>query len=239
MPATYHLHASPSQSSFAFSPMTPPASPPRRFQSPSPTLSEADMAGTVCPCGKQLFDPRGCCPACFDRQQKRRSRQSSDRHEQLSTPPPSSLPTPRGSIDGLSALPISPLIKSRTGLPAGVALNQAVAEEDSLALFPSSLIRSSSRSPRSPHRGSTSISTPERTPTMVRHSQDQTGPVVDQLANPASPEWNRKGSSAREYSPMAAGFARLARDRAPADMPPARRQRGSLDLEARLFDGPA
>ncbi|RMY46228.1 hypothetical protein D0865_09410 [Hortaea werneckii] len=59
MPSIYHLHRTPSEPDLGI--ITPPASPPRRFDAPYTKLREEDMAGVTCSCGHaiQPASPRG------------------------------------------------------------------------------------------------------------------------------------------------------------------------------------
>ncbi|RMY46237.1 hypothetical protein D0865_09402 [Hortaea werneckii] len=59
MPSIYHLHRTPSEPDLGI--VTPPASPPRRFDAPYTKLREEDMAGVTCSCGHaiQPGSPRG------------------------------------------------------------------------------------------------------------------------------------------------------------------------------------
>ncbi|KAK4950746.1 hypothetical protein LTR10_010739 [Elasticomyces elasticus] len=235
MPLVYHLHPTSSQDDFGIS--TPPASPGRTFISPHAKLTSEDMAGTTCDCGHEMFDSRGCCPACRERQQKR--------HHQLSgrnvsqTPPPSQPNSPRDSLDrGRPMSIISESESSRNGSPVAAAMNSAFGSQEdddsTISMFPSHLYRNSRRaSTRSP-----SFAPPRRT-TTIRHSDDQLGPVVGQLARTNTPT---KGVGSSEYSPMAAGFARINRAEVRSEgVVDERRmsQRGSMELAARMFDGPA
>ncbi|RMY14345.1 hypothetical protein D0868_01504 [Hortaea werneckii] len=59
MPSIYHLHRTPSGPDLGI--ITPPASPPCRFDAPYTKLREEDMAGVTCSCGHaiQPASPRG------------------------------------------------------------------------------------------------------------------------------------------------------------------------------------
>lgn len=241
MPSIYHLHPTPSQPDFGI--LTPPASPGRRFASPHPQLTESDMAGTTCSCGHSMFDGKGCCPACLERQQKRHYRLSGRQTAELpATPPPSNPVTPRESLDGGRH---APALLSRTRDPsAAVTLSSALSSnEEHPDIFPASFYRTSSRVRRDYSPSSMPIVPVPRTST-IRHSQDHVGPVVGQLARPSTPVDGNGAMATRDYSPMAAGFARLSRKEARhhTQNDAGRRvgsERGSLDIHARLFDGPA
>ncbi|RMZ30319.1 hypothetical protein D0859_05570 [Hortaea werneckii] len=55
MPSVYHLHRTPSEPELGI--ITPPASPPRRFDAPYTKLRDEDMAIVTCSCGHAI--PRG------------------------------------------------------------------------------------------------------------------------------------------------------------------------------------
>ncbi|KAK5720376.1 hypothetical protein LTR17_015093 [Elasticomyces elasticus] len=127
---------------------------------------------------------------------------------------------------------------SRNGSPVAVAMNSAFGSQEdddyTISMFPSHLYRNSGRaSTRSP-----SFVPPRRT-TTIRHSDDQLGPVDGQLARTNTPTKSGGGS---EYSPVAAGFARINEAEARSESVVDERrmsQQGSMELAARMFDGPA
>lgn len=237
MPSVYHLHPTPSQPQFGV--ITPPVSPGRRFVSPHAHLTEAEMEGTTCSCGHSMFTGKGCCPACWDRQQARHHRVSAQNAPL--TPPPSNPTSPRESLER-GRPPVMVPHKARA-ISAVDAFNNAFASEDEQpSIFPSSFNRPPRRA--SP-RGSMSATTPAlpgRTRT-IKHSQDHVSPVVVQLVRPNTPDSGHEGTAIRKYSPMAEGFARLGRKEAQSSQADARGRatagRGSVDLSARMFGGPA
>ncbi|EMC94191.1 hypothetical protein BAUCODRAFT_223511 [Baudoinia panamericana UAMH 10762] len=221
------------------------------------------MAATTCSCSHSMFDGRGCCPACFERQHQRHYRLSG-RREALREP-----------TQG-----------ARRSSPSAVAvINEAFLhgeDEDSLHLLPAHLYREPRR--RASTRASSSAAIPART-LAFRHQDDQVGPVVgqsvsrgsspcatpvpsriaqdsppfvtprhsdeharpeaSQLARPQTPDsGNGVGMKTDAYSPMAAPFASL-RHRELSVSPRKRmgeavkQERTSLEMEMRLFDGPA
>ncbi|KAK5682232.1 hypothetical protein LTS10_005358 [Elasticomyces elasticus] len=127
---------------------------------------------------------------------------------------------------------------SRNGSLVAAAMNSAFGSQEddeyTISMFPSHLYRNSRRaSTRSP-----SFDPPRRT-TTIRHSDDQLGPVVGQLAHTNTPTKSAGGS---DYSPMAAGFARINRAEVRSEAAIDERrmsQRGTMELAARMFDGPA
>jgi hypothetical protein len=246
MPSVYHLHSTPNRPQLGIT--TPSASPARVFISSQARLAESDMAGTTCTCGHELFDGRGRCPACFEHQQKRHYRLSGRAAQQPPTPPPSQPASPRGSIErGMS--PMSTFYTTRTGIgsPASATINSVLApdspddlENDHAEIFLPHIYRTSKR--RNSPAAAQSLPRPTRTST-IRHSDDQSGPVVEQLrAGTASPVAGAGSSPDRAYSPMAAGFASIKRrETREQELAEEKRmsQRGSFELAARMFDGPA
>ncbi|KAK3676876.1 hypothetical protein LTR78_003080 [Recurvomyces mirabilis] len=199
------------------------------------------MAGTTCNCGHELFDSRGCCPACYERQQRRHQRLSG-RVSPASTPPPSQLNSPRqsGERSRLSSIAESNYMPS----PAIAAITSAFTDEGrgrpEVSLFPSHLYQA----PRRPSsRKSESSERSQRTHTF-RHSEDHVGPIVSQLQGPITPRVGSSSPIEQAYSPLGAGFARMNQrgtTREQREMVNEKRlsQRGSLDLAVRMFDGPA
>jgi hypothetical protein len=221
----------------------------------------ADMAGTVCSCSPIMFDTRGLCPTCLERQQKRHHRLSV--RDYASSTPPSQPPTPRQSLD--KGRPITLPYRFQRS-PASEALQSAFSsEEEESEIFPPSIYRTSSRqilrkaSRQDSGTGMTASGTPAERTTTIRHSQDGTGPVVGNMQRPATPgssgssssssssgsisSGSGSASSSRGYSPMAAGFARLRIRDQSADSQGSKRSRsgqdGELYLSRRMFDGPA
>ena len=180
-----------------------------------------ETSQTSCACGRPTLEYLTYCSTCTGRRQGRHSRHSSLPQDRSSlTPPPEAISAP----------------KTPKRMSASAALSTAFAsEEEQPSLFPAHFYRtpdrSRSRPKTSPQRSSDSPASMERT-----------GPHRD------SGEYNRPISGFfeardRSYSPMAAGFARLSiKDRHLA--PPEWRGRPSsprstIELSARMFDGPA
>ncbi|KAK5109124.1 hypothetical protein LTR62_007486 [Meristemomyces frigidus] len=213
------------------------------------------MAGTTCNCGHEMFDSRGCCPVCYERQPKRSSRLPPRTSSPASTPPPSKITTPKGQPGDRDRLETeSEETGRRRTSPAVAAIHNAYTTErprDSGDIFPSHFYRTP-RNSTSSTRSSESLERPQRTHT-VRHSEDHAAPIVGQLqqsptsSSPSPPHGSASSLSGspveRAYSPIAAGFARM-------NLRESRKSRGSLeggrfdgqgslDLAARMFDGAA
>lgn len=231
MPAVYHLHPTSTQ---AFT-ITPPASPPRRYVSQSPTTAASDLAGTVCSCGKEMFDRRGRCPACYERHERYERRNT--RHFSLQpepgfnakeytlqprstftflTPPPSTLPTPRQSLDASS--------------------NEML--DAANAMFPTEVHPRLPRLDASQSRTSTSYVLSPTSPASPPQSRGR--PPVRKSSRPMSPD------TELSYAPMAESFARLnMRDifndsqRAGSRKSSKGSTRSSFDLNAKMFEGAA
>jgi len=241
MPSVYHLHPNPSHSDFGLL-ITPSPSPGRSFVSPYARFNEVNMASTTaCTCAHSMFvNGKGCCAACLERQQKRHHRLS-DRPTTVQplTPPPSDLATPSPSARASSH--DSPVRRGRPSLAQtrvrvsssviDVWNNAFTSQEEHPGIFPDSFYTSRVR--RTSSRGSPSTSPMERTSSTITPRVD---PVVESLARASTlPEAGVSGSAVRDYSPMAAGFARLSRKEVRHASP--RNERGALDLHARMFDG--
>jgi len=221
--------------------ITPPASPGRTFDLPYATLSPADMTSITCNCGHQMFDGRGCCPACTERQQSRHRRLSGRKITQPATPPPDELPSASESRDRGRPLLIPQIAGPRGPSPAAAAMNSAFGsqdEDDCADLFPARLYRTPTRS----STRATSIAQPERTASF-QNNEVLLGPIVGRLARPNLPTRGTSGLGLRDYSPMAASFAGITRRQtgSKATGVDARRlsQRSNGELAAQMFDGPA
>jgi len=237
MPSVYHLHRTPSEPELGI--ITPPASPPRRFDAPYTKLRDEDMAGVTCSCGHAMYDGRGCCPACYDRQ-KQRQRSTASTVSPPLTPPLSQPASPRGTMDRSRALPLHTASEQdRTDVSA--ASDRAFAWQRGRK--PSYAPVFEERSLAASTTESTKMASPVRAAT-IKHSDDHMGPIISQLAGPSKP--NTSGQSdVRAYSPMAAGFARLGHREAPphshqnhVDQRRAS-ENSSLELHAKMFDGAA
>jgi len=206
MPSAYHLH-SPSRAHLGV--ITPPASPGRTFASPYPILTAADMAGTTCNCGHHMFDTRGCCPACIERQQKRRYLVSSLDSEKALELPPGQLSSTRESPGRVEPLSIPPGEIARPISPAGIALHTGPSSQGESKhghVLPAHLYPSPGEIP------TTAVSTlrPGRTST-IQHSEDHIGPIVGRVARPAMPTRGTSGLGLQDYPPMAASLTRISR----------------------------
>lgn len=251
MASVYHLHPTPSRPMFNIA--TSPPSPSRKFASPTTSyLNFLDMAESVSSCGKAaMVGVKGHCPVCIELQQHPAIRAEFQLPARpKATPPPSRLSTPRRSLDNQSA-PATTMRKSSVSAVFNRALSS---EEEGSNMFPNLTTRTSVSPPRvrTRQRGSMS-STPSEGSMNVQRSRDSVGQIPP-LPSPGVGV--PRGSINRGYSPMAAGFARLSRKDAvgtppiaglpvgglPLGLDPstrARAERGSLELEARMFGGPA
>ncbi|KXL48098.1 hypothetical protein M433DRAFT_505823 [Acidomyces richmondensis BFW] len=192
------------------------------------------MECNACFCGELLAENKKCCRTCFESQQ-RRLYQHPIRSE-APTPPPSKIGPPRQSLD--QKHPTKPAVRPTKPSAASSALDSAFAcDEEQPNIWPASFYRSpSNRSRTSSSRGSISPDAPAAKVSNSMHSQDRLA-----TTRPATPDAGIGGASVREYSPIAAGFARLSR-KDPLYGDGARRsrsERSSVDLHARMFDGPA
>ncbi|KAF2171798.1 hypothetical protein M409DRAFT_50439 [Zasmidium cellare ATCC 36951] len=199
-------------------------------------MPSKELRFALCTCGKPVYENCVSCLPCLQAQQKLYHRYSlSPRPSKDCAPPP---PTQGGNLQAPTmTLPI------RTGRPsdASEAITRAFSSDsDGGHLFPSALyrhpIRSSSRtsSTTSSRRPSDSPSSPLSRPLVP--STDSTGPRTPRSS---TPEIRLVDSS---YAPMAAGFARLSMKDAAASTEPVRRPasaRPSMELDARMFQGPA
>lgn len=237
MPSVYHLHRTPSEPELDI--LTPPASPPRRFDAPYTKLREEDMAGFTCSCGHAMYDGRGCCPACYDRQ-KNRQRGTAGATSHPLTPPLSQPASPRGSMDRGHALPL------HTGSEQGraeISVGSGYPFASQRGRTASSAPMAEVRSPSASRTDLTKVASPMRAAT-IKHSDDHMGPIIPHLVGPLKPNISGQ-SDLRAYSPMAAGFARLGHREATSHSHQShvdqRRasENSSLELHARMFDGAA
>ncbi|KAK4503005.1 hypothetical protein PRZ48_006432 [Zasmidium cellare] len=199
-------------------------------------MPSKELRFALCSCGKPVYENCVSCLPCLQAQQKLYHRYSlSPRPSKDRTPPPTQLQ--RTSEATTMTLPI------RTGRPsdASEAITRAFSSDNEGGhLFPSALyrtpVRSSSRnsSAASSRRPSDSPSSPLSRPTVP--STDSTG---QRTSRSSTPEIRLVDSS---YAPMAAGFARLSVKDGTGSSEPIRRPasaRPSMELEARMFSGPA
>lgn len=133
----------------------------------------------------------------------------------------------------------SPDLKSQSSRSASVALDMAFSStEPHPVILPTSLYRGSTS--RSHSRPRSAMASPTMSPTRPeRSSMDSSATIRSRLSLD-------QPSRDRSYSPMAAGFARLSRKDGDASASSESRRHGmertgksSLDLEARMFAGPA
>nr|POF06885.1 hypothetical protein CFP56_31509 [Quercus suber] len=194
------------------------------------------MPGTVCSCGKLMFDSRGLCLACLELQQERPSRQFvlPDRTASPTTPPFMQSPQPQDcSRQSRSS--------HRRQPSATQALDSAFASPRQTArISPDSLYDGQSR------KASPRASPPNALGSMYRATSippPRQGSLPAQAARQVTPDAvptiRPDAASSRSYSPMAAGFARLNRSSETSRRFGSVSDRGGLDLEARMFDGPA
>ena len=190
---------------------------------------------TSCGCGRHIHQSLSRCTSCSRELQRQLSQQA----RQL-TPPPSGAASPRSASPKSSRPPTPP--KEQRPSHAVIALNNAFSSEDEIpGFFPKTMYRiadkssASSRTTSAPPRRNCP-SSDETTPTYARQS-------LDALRSPPCEDQSPSGSA---YAPMAAAFVRAARDVHIISSPPDQLSRGrsgsvrpGLELEARLFDGPA
>ncbi|EME45549.1 hypothetical protein DOTSEDRAFT_71303 [Dothistroma septosporum NZE10] len=202
-----------------------------------------DSLASICDCGNQMSEARARCTVCLKARHKPSRGVSSEHSAKRLTPPPNQPGPPIRTASGSPSPLDTPL--PRRPSEAAFALNQAFANDDSendepgaTTLIPRSCYRVPGRASscsRTPRRDSAAVSVPPtgRTPRLPRGSEDsiQTSGSATPDIRPLSPE----------YSPMAAGFARLSLDdsRRPSQQAIARSTRASFWLEAKMFSGPA
>lgn len=190
---------------------------------------------TSCGCGKHIHQSLIRCTSCSRELQRQHSQQA--RHF---TPPPSGATSPR------SGSPKSLQPPSRPNGPrpshAVIALNNAFSSEDEIPwFFPKKMYciaeksSAQSRTNSAPSQRSCP-SNEEATQSYARQSLD----------TPMPPPCEQQSSNEAAYAPMAAAFVRAARDVHITSSSPDKLSRGrsgsvrpEMELEARLFDGPA
>jgi len=192
------------------------------------------MASNACVCGERLPESKQCCRTCFERQQRRHYQPPI--RTQAPTPPPSKAGPPRQLLDQKYHMQLA--VRPHQSSSASSALNSVfTCDEEQPDIWPASFYRSpSNRSRTSSSSGSVSPDAPAAKVSNSKHGQDRLA-----TTRPATPDAGNGGASVREYSPMAAGFARLSR-KDPSYGDGGRRsrsERSSVDLHARMFDGPA
>lgn len=200
-------------------------------------MSSKELRFALCSCGKPVYENYLSCLPCLQTQQKAYQRYTLPMRpsQQQLTPPPT-------QADGLQRSPNSST-STRTGRSsdASDAITRALSSpSDGTHLFPSALYRTPARSSSrtnsvaSSRRPSNSPSSP-----LSRPLAPSTEPPNMKTSRSSTPEIRLVDSS---YAPMAAGFMRLSRKDGSGSNDALRRPssaRPSLELEARMFDGPA
>ncbi|KAF7188970.1 hypothetical protein HII31_09893 [Pseudocercospora fuligena] len=195
---------------------------------------------TLCLCGNQRFEAEDWCAECVATSRRSHPKSSPidvTRRQYFLTPPPST-PTSPGDMKASTLTTQASL--SRPSF-ASQALTTAMSYEDNTpSMFPSTMYRMPDRS-RKTSDGARSLKpvSPMSPPAMMSISR----PPSVKPPRAATPEM--RSQSVGGYAPMAAGFARLGRNsqsNSTTDMTKLGRPgsaRPSLDLEARMFSGPA
>lgn len=186
-------------------------------------MSSKELRFALCSCGKPVYENYPSCLACLQAQQKLYQRYTiPTRPSQQLTPPPT-------QADSLQRSPQTSTT-TRTSRPsdASEAITRAFSSpSDGSHLFPSSLYRTPVRSTSRNNSAASSRRSSNSPSTTMKTSRSST------------PEIRPVDSS---YAPIAAGFARLSRKDAASAGEGLRRPgsaRPSVELEARMFDGPA
>ncbi|EME84894.1 uncharacterized protein MYCFIDRAFT_211003 [Pseudocercospora fijiensis CIRAD86] len=191
---------------------------------------------TLCLCGNQRFEAEDWCPECVATSRRSHPKSSPidmTRKQYFLAPPPST-PTSPGGMKANNT-PITHTSLSRPFL-ASEPLTNAMSYEDNLpSMFPSTTYRLPDQT-RTTSDGGRSLQpiSPTSPPAIM---------AISKSPRAATPEM--RSPNLGGYAPMAAGFARLGRNsqsNSMTDMTKLRRPvsaRPSLDLEARMFSGPA
>lgn len=196
---------------------------------------------TLCLCGNQRFEAEDWCAECVATSRRSHPKSSPidvTRRQYFLTPPPST-PTSPGEMKA-STTSTAQASLSRPSF-ASEALTNAMSYEDNTPnMFPSTMYRMPDRTRRTSNVGrSQKPVSPMLSPPIMSASRP---PSVKPSRAP-TPEM--RSQSVGGYAPMAAGFARLGRNsqsNSTTDMTKLGRPgsaRPSLDLEARMFSGPA
>ncbi|KXS95856.1 hypothetical protein AC578_7887 [Pseudocercospora eumusae] len=196
---------------------------------------------TLCLCGNQRFEAEDWCAECVAT--SRRSHPKSNpihvtRRQYFLTTPPST-PTSPGDMKASNTLTTQANL-SRPSF-ASQALTDAMSYEDNTSSISPSTIYRMPDPTRKTSDGGRSLKpiSPMSSPEIMSLSR----PPSVKPPRAATPEM--RSQSAAGYAPMAAGFARLGRNsqsNSTTDMTKLGRSgsaRPSLDLEARMFSGPA
>ena len=193
----------------------------------------ADVVIPVCICGNTIANNGGDCTTCCERQQVRHARHRSEQLDRAMH---------RSTTES------APARRRAWSVSASAALNDTFASDNGQSLsFQRTFYRIPSRPLSRPHRTDSGLSdspSPTERTTISRQDSGPVTPTADDLRRPVTPD---VASRERSYSPMAAPFARLSRKETHEVSPttPERRSRlsnswgSSLELEARMFDGPA
>jgi len=191
-----------------------------------------------CTCGQQIYSSPELCTSCYQSRQHRTVQHKymlPDQTPRQLTPPPTKSATARSPRD--RTVTVARSAASKTS-PASEAITSAFAADSgtSPALFPPTMYRYPTPQPTrrsdsiaSSRSDSATLSTTAG-PDMYTSASELPG---RKGSRSATPDPLRAG-----YAPMAAGFARLGRQDA-AIQQAHRQARPSLDLEARMFSGPA
>lgn len=199
-------------------------------------MSSKELRFALCSCGKPVYENYPSCLPCLQTQQKLYQRFS------LSTQPSQQLTPPPTQAVGLQRSP-EESTSARTGRPsdASEAITRAFSSPgDGVHLFPSALYRTPMRS-SSRTSSATSSRRPSNSPSspLSRPLAPSAEPPTMKTSRSSTPEIRPADSS---YAPIAAGFVRLSRKDAAPSHGAMRRPgstRPSLELDARMFDGPA
>ena len=195
---------------------------------------------TTCACGRYIQQSLEKCTACARQLQRSLSQQQS---RQL-TPPPSIPAAPRRETTTQKrSRPTTPSGRVEQPSQAVIALNNAFAAEDDN--LPSFFAKSVHRCERNNDAtAAPRIRRPQARPSGPASTSDRSTSCSVEASPSASPmEWSARENS---YAPMAAAFVRVARsmhaeessvEQAVSELKV--NARPTLELESRLFDGPA
>lgn len=220
----------------------------RALVTPLPSLPEADPGLGIRACSP---DNAGYCHTCLDRRRTPLHHQAPRRSSELSAPP-SRLETPRSSLDrGRPTFSeLKDGVSSGLSSPASAAVNSAFGSAsrrpDHHDVFPPHFCHQPNRRASSKSSGTTS--SPSQSParkSSIKHGDDALSLMMGRLGVSDLVPLPATGvSPAKDYSPMAAGFASIRRSRSKSQRDAVMEekrlsQRGSLELAARMFEGAA
>jgi len=208
------------------------------------------MADVVCACEEATDDFRAYRSSCHEPQHKRHYRLSGRKQltQPSTTPPPTSPPRPREQPSSDATRPSPHPNRSRDS-SASAVINNAFASEDDQAdiCLPSVYHRYLPLPRRASPRGSMSTPPAVERATANRPDLDHSrSSAISPPSRPSTPDC-RSRNDGRDYSPIAAGFARLSVQQARVDrqgvvvdsMSRGRDERpSSVDIQRRMFDGP-